>query len=91
MATSLDFGEKIIYGLLCSVVPLSLILIMVLLLCLFVGGVFFFGGFKIIHSCHIRVPANTYWELIFWEVSVFVLLKNLVAEAKDGKKMFKNT
>lgn len=47
MATSLDVGEKIIYGLLFSVVPLSLILIMVLLLCLFVGGFFFWVVLKL--------------------------------------------
>lgn len=62
MAMFLDFGEKIIYGLSFSVVSLHLILIMVLLLHPFCWR--FFGGFKIICSCNVRVPANTYWELI---------------------------
>lgn len=59
MATSLDVGEKIIYGLLFSVVPLSLILIMVLLLCLFVGGVFFLVVLKLyihITSESLQIP-----------------------------------
>lgn len=71
MATFLAFGEEMMHSLRFSVVSLSLSFMMLLLLhpLCWMG----FGGFKIIQSCNVRVPANTYWESISKRVS---LLKN---------------